>query len=1139
VAFDAGTIVAHMDLDDAEFKRKLDEDVARVEAFERREHEIKLTAKMNESDISQARRAMQRLDTAATNDARSRGGIFGVLHGLFGRGGRMPGGDSGGNAHILARLFSSASGGGGGFGANLLSGAGPGMGLLSPQAAMIGAAIPIVGGALPALAGVGGVAGIGAVGAGVAALGAKTLIGTKKDPGPAYAQAQTAMDAMKDVITKGAQPMLAPLRQALRQIPQMLHGLLPEIKGLFGAAGTLIQPVLHGLVDIARDILPGLSRAFRAVAPSIRPLLDGVGLLVKNIFPGLNALLRAMAPVMGIFARALANVGRDLGAMFKAFAPAVRPSMIILKALLDAVGSLLPVIGKLAAIFAVALAPVIVAFGKAIKILEPSLLIIGRLLARLAGAVLQDLAAILISVAKLIAGIAPSLTILAGALGKIFATMESSGVFGALATAMEQLAPLFAQLINLIVRQLVPIMPVLIGLFVQITTIMVSGFAEGLKLILQGVTWLLQHFPMLVPIIAGITLAWLAWNLVMSANPIGLIIIAISLLIGSIVFLATHWHRVWTDIKNWAMDAWNFLTHGWGQWLIPGLTLIRKVVEFVRDHWRQAWNDIKQAGLDAWHFIHDNIISPLADFFTKKIPGYFDTCVSAVGKAWGVIKDTVRKPVAWVVDNVVNGLINAFNWVSDRVHGPHIKSPVHPFGLQKGGKLPGWGGGDILPALLEPGETVVSKEHSARLGDVFAAIGVPGYQHGGRVLPGTGGRGQQAIHQGQNLAAGGQHNIFSTIWHKGGDIAKAVLAIATGNQTALRNALMDLFPHGVGGAGVDLATLLTTMPAQLLTAAIKTLLSFGGGGLGGKGAEIAKWAMQWAGKIPYVWGGTAVPGGADCSGFTQAVYRHFGILAPRTSEAQGAWVTRGSPQIGGLAFYNSPAGGPPPGHVAIVGFGGNVISQGGGMGPQIQPLRSMPLMFTGIPPGGKGTGGRGSWNLGSLEGLWGRAGGPASQAHVAAAIALAESSGNPLAHNPSGASGLWQILGQVFPGNIFDPYINARNAVRKYYQAGGFSPWVTYETGAYRQFMDNGGWMLGGNYVNATGQPEAVLNPRQSQAFVDLADAAHALQKGGGGLMRDVYLMLPEGTTVAKALAEVGWHLRVMSNAGYSGVTGG
>lgn len=133
--------------------------------------------------------------------------------------------------------------------------------------------------------------------------------------------------------------------------------------------------------------------------------------------------------------------------------------------------------------------------------------------------------------------------------------------------------------------------------------------------------------------------------------------------------------------------------------------------------------------------------------------------------------------------------------------------------------------------------------------------------------------------------------------------------------------------------------------------------------------------------------------------------------------------------------------------------------------------------FSGSILGGAGSLGRAG--LRGLENLWTSAGGPGGMiAHIAAAIALAESGGNPRAYNPSGASGLWQILGQVVGGNIFNPFINALNAVKKFRDAGGFSPWVTYTTGAYRQFMDSGGWLRPGwnpPMYNGTGRPEHLV----------------------------------------------------------------
>lgn len=75
--------------------------------------------------------------------------------------------------------------------------------------------------------------------------------------------------------------------------------------------------------------------------------------------------------------------------------------------------------------------------------------------------------------------------------------------------------------------------------------------------------------------------------------------------------------------------------------------------------------------------------------------------------------------------------------------------------------------------------------------------------------------------------------------------------------------------------------------------------------------------------------------------------------------------------------------------------------------------------------------------------LWLQAGGPSWAESQAVAIAYCESGDNPQAYNPSGATGIWQILGQVSPGNLTDPYINAVNAVIKFRSGGNtFSAWV-------------------------------------------------------------------------------------------------
>jgi hypothetical protein len=76
-------------------------------------------------------------------------------------------------------------------------------------------------------------------------------------------------------------------------------------------------------------------------------------------------------------------------------------------------------------------------------------------------------------------------------------------------------------------------------------------------------------------------------------------------------------------------------------------------------------------------------------------------------------------------------------------------------------------------------------------------------------------------------------------------------------------------------------------------------------------------------------------------------------------------------------------------------------------------------------------------------------------AFLMSAIAMAESGGRSDAHNPSGATGLWQILGAVNASDqprLYDPATNAHEALLKL-QSQGLGAWETYTNGAYRSFL--------------------------------------------------------------------------------------
>ena len=88
-----------------------------------------------------------------------------------------------------------------------------------------------------------------------------------------------------------------------------------------------------------------------------------------------------------------------------------------------------------------------------------------------------------------------------------------------------------------------------------------------------------------------------------------------------------------------------------------------------------------------------------------------------------------------------------------------------------------------------------------------------------------------------------------------------------------------------------------------------------------------------------------------------------------------------------------------------------------------------------------------------LEALWESAGGSRAAAFTAAEIAMAESSGRQYASlvNTNGTTdrGYWQINSSHGSLSTFDAYGNARAAVLISANGADWSPWVTWQTGAY------------------------------------------------------------------------------------------
>ncbi len=109
-----------------------------------------------------------------------------------------------------------------------------------------------------------------------------------------------------------------------------------------------------------------------------------------------------------------------------------------------------------------------------------------------------------------------------------------------------------------------------------------------------------------------------------------------------------------------------------------------------------------------------------------------------------------------------------------------------------------------------------------------------------------------------------------------------------------------------------------------LTTAVTMKELLYGGEVSNTRIDLCQYAKQFIGN-PYVWGGTSLTGGADCSGYVQSVFKKFGVSLPRTSREQakvGTKVSLSDAKPGDLIFY---AKGGTINHVALYIGNGQVV----------------------------------------------------------------------------------------------------------------------------------------------------------------------------------------------------------------------
>lgn len=554
--------------------------------------------------------------------------------------------------------------------------------------------------------------------------------------GPAVGAADAFNQIIRRVLEFAKTPtFLAGVRDALASV----RSFLLNVDGA-------IKPLLTGFFNLARQAKAFAADAGGAVASALIKLGDVMNNVnLKDVFTDAK---NAIAPLI--------QLAKNLGSIFQS----VFGGLAVDGA--GALGVLVELTGQLAAFLKTAQG-------------QEALRALGQAMSVISGAVGQVFLELLRQLAPVIVALAPAFAQLA---------LQAAGI---LVPALQTLGPVLLSIANFLAQNMSVVGPLVLALVglagtVKVVTAAVNAWkavetaAQALRL-RSIAAWTAQKVAMAAQVVVmnAVRVATIAWtavqwllNAALTANPIGLIIVAIGLLVAAVVLIATKttwfqtiWKVVWGAIKAAAQAVANWFMGTIVPSFQRAFDQLRSLLNGIRNFFSTVWNAIRSAVQTAVNAVR-TVISTVFNAIRSFIQSAVNAWRAVISAAWNAILAVVRGAINSVLAVIrgIQAVIQILRSAFDRGRAAVATALNTLISVVRG--VPGRvvsALGNLGGLLVNAGRNLISgfvRGIKDKIGDAIGAVR-DGISAIGRLLPGSpakegplSGRGY-VLYRGRNL----------------------------------------------------------------------------------------------------------------------------------------------------------------------------------------------------------------------------------------------------------------------------------------------------------------------------------------------------------------------------------------------------